>query len=200
MTAEPTPSRRERERERHRQEILAAAEGLLVEKGIDGMTMEEVARASEFAVGSLYRFFGSKEELVEALVINHADAFTATIGTLTSESATFHEALDRVVATYFDELVRNLPLVRFLFSGTRPLLAKLEGSPLRDAGERMLAAITTLLERGARDGVLDGDPADMALVLMALLDGLGRSLLRGWRTPDALLAIARHAFLDGFRR
>ena len=61
-------SRKERERQRHRSEILDGAEAVFAEKGFAGSTVEDVARRAEFSVGTLYNFFGSKDQLFEALV------------------------------------------------------------------------------------------------------------------------------------
>jgi TetR/AcrR family transcriptional regulator len=65
-------SRRERERLRHRDEILQAARLIVAKKGIDGLTIEEIARKAEFAVGSIYRYFASKEDLLDVLLVELA--------------------------------------------------------------------------------------------------------------------------------
>ena len=59
--------RREREWKRHRAEILAAAEGILLEKGYHGASMQDIAERAEFAVGTLYKFFRAKDELYQVL-------------------------------------------------------------------------------------------------------------------------------------
>lgn len=62
MAAEKSP-RKERERQQHRQEILSAALRLFAEKGFHSVSMQEIAAAAEFATGTLYNFFASKEDL-----------------------------------------------------------------------------------------------------------------------------------------
>jgi len=61
-------SRREREQLAHRQEILEAAERVFARHGFHGATMEQIAREADFAVGTLYNFFKSKEDLYHAVV------------------------------------------------------------------------------------------------------------------------------------
>ena len=61
-------TRREREKLRHRDEILAAAETLFAQKGFHGTTVEEVAARAEFAVGTVYNFFPSKDDLYRSLL------------------------------------------------------------------------------------------------------------------------------------
>jgi AcrR family transcriptional regulator len=62
-----------RERGRQRVEaILSAAMDVFAEKGFDAATMTEIAARSDTAIGSLYRFFASKEVLADALLLRYA--------------------------------------------------------------------------------------------------------------------------------
>ncbi|WP_019936565.1 TetR/AcrR family transcriptional regulator [Bordetella sp. FB-8] len=61
-----------RERGRQRvQAIMSAAMEVFAEKGFDAATMTEIAVRSDTAVGSLYRFFSSKEALADALLLRY---------------------------------------------------------------------------------------------------------------------------------
>ncbi len=63
------PVRRERaDAARNRVAILAAAERLVVERGADCMTMDEVACAAEVGKGTLFRHFGDRCGLLRALL------------------------------------------------------------------------------------------------------------------------------------
>lgn len=65
-------SRRDRRRMATREEILAAARGLLLEAGLEGLSLREVARRSEFSPASLYTYFSSKDEILASL---YAESF-----------------------------------------------------------------------------------------------------------------------------
>jgi AcrR family transcriptional regulator len=68
MPAAQALTRREREQTRHRREVLEAALTLFAQQGYDATSMQEIAQAAEFGVGTLYRLFpGGKEELYLAL-------------------------------------------------------------------------------------------------------------------------------------
>ncbi|MCD7947639.1 MAG: TetR/AcrR family transcriptional regulator [Oscillospiraceae bacterium] len=54
----------------HRGSILAAAERLFGEKGIDKTTMDDIAREAEYSKATLYVYFQSKEEIVGAIVLH----------------------------------------------------------------------------------------------------------------------------------
>jgi len=63
-------SRREREKAKHKKEILSAALKLFSDKGFHNVSMQDIANRSEFGVGTLYKFFESKEDLFEELIDN----------------------------------------------------------------------------------------------------------------------------------
>ncbi|MCD4805118.1 MAG: TetR/AcrR family transcriptional regulator [Desulfobacterales bacterium] len=73
------PSRKEREYLRHRQEILKVALKLFSEKGFHNVSMHEIATASEFAVGTLYKFFSNKEDLYRNLIIDASKVFHSSL-------------------------------------------------------------------------------------------------------------------------
>lgn len=66
-------SRKERENLRHKQEILSAALKLFSEKGFYNVSMQQIAEEAEFAVGTLYKYFKSKDELFNKLLDNSAE-------------------------------------------------------------------------------------------------------------------------------
>lgn len=58
-----------RDAERNRQRILAAAAEVFNERGLD-VSLDEIARHAGVGVGTVYRRFSTKEELVEALFMD----------------------------------------------------------------------------------------------------------------------------------
>lgn len=67
--------RRNREKEARRQAILAAAEAVFSQKGFQPATVEDVAERAELAVGTLYLYFSSKEELFVSMILDAMDVF-----------------------------------------------------------------------------------------------------------------------------
>ena len=63
-------SRKEKEKLRHKEEILEAALNLFSSKGFHNVSMQDIASESEFGIGTLYNFFGSKEALFNELIDN----------------------------------------------------------------------------------------------------------------------------------
>jgi AcrR family transcriptional regulator len=59
--------------------ILQASARVLVKRGFDGFTTNEVATTAGVSIGSLYQYFPNKEALVAALVIGHVEEMSAAI-------------------------------------------------------------------------------------------------------------------------
>ncbi|WP_210527183.1 TetR/AcrR family transcriptional regulator [Rubellimicrobium arenae] len=59
-------------------EILSLARQAFVEKGFDGASMQDLARAAGMSAGNFYRYFPSKAALVEAMITHDLDEVERT--------------------------------------------------------------------------------------------------------------------------
>ena len=97
--ARPAADRHLRRRERTEKAILDAAEELIAEGGVDGLTIEGVAARSGVAKTTIYRRWRDKDELALAILVDR----TATIspprdaGDTRKELLTFLKAAKRVI-------------------------------------------------------------------------------------------------------
>lgn len=89
--AAPVAPKRQRGRQRVAA-ILAAASDLFFEKGFDGATMTEIAARSDTAIGSLYRFFPTKESLADALLGHYLACLQARLDDIATRPATLGPA------------------------------------------------------------------------------------------------------------
>lgn len=85
----PTPTRSEpqdpneaaraaRSEWRHRQ-LLDAAARLMERDGFHGVSMQALAAEAEVSVGLIYRYFGGKDDLLLAVIVDVLDAFAAQV-------------------------------------------------------------------------------------------------------------------------
>src|SRR4051812_27414199 len=66
MTAPPTTTIRTRKQEERRARVIQAALTLASEGGYDAVQMRDVSARAEVAMGTIYRYFSSKDELLVA--------------------------------------------------------------------------------------------------------------------------------------
>ena len=69
MTNEPqTEGRVARRQRRNRDALIAAACGIMTEKGVEAATMLEIAEAADVGAGTVYNYFKSKDDLAIAVL------------------------------------------------------------------------------------------------------------------------------------
>jgi AcrR family transcriptional regulator len=78
MSAEPL-SRRDRQRADTVREIKMTARQVLVKQGVDGLALRAVAREMGMTAPALYRYFSSREDLVEHVVADLYDELVAVL-------------------------------------------------------------------------------------------------------------------------
>jgi AcrR family transcriptional regulator len=81
--------------------LLDAAEEEILRNGVDGLTMNAVARRAATAPGSLYQFFPGKPALLAALSHRHETALTMLAGEVAARLAAAPERTIRATATAF---------------------------------------------------------------------------------------------------
>ncbi len=62
-------SRKERDEIRRRKEILKAAMSVFASQGFHGTTMAEISRTSQYPLGTIYKYFTSKKQIYNDLVM-----------------------------------------------------------------------------------------------------------------------------------
>jgi AcrR family transcriptional regulator len=197
----PAPERvprRERERRRHRQEILEAAKKVLADRGLAGVTVEHVAREADFAVGSIYRHFASKDSLIRELLVVVADEVVDECDAVGREAPDFHAHLERLVALLHARQLENLPLVQALMSapGAFPAPGTPERQELEAVIARQDAVLDALIARGQAEGALPAqDRRPLVLALHGLLHAFGRGRPLGAPTVDGAAAHVVRLFL-----
>ena len=150
---ESTPrltTRREREREAHRILILDAAEKVFVEKGYEEAAMEAIAQEAEFATGTLYKFYPSKEALFLAvagrIVEGVSASFVKRIVPLFPEP---ERALRAYLALRLDEQERHGSFREVMLTAARTSKRRLLAQESTDAAMRIRRQFEAHLERVA---------------------------------------------------
>lgn len=101
-----------------RERVLDTAASLAVEHGWDRVRIGEVATTSGVSRPTLYREFGTKDGVGEALVAREADRFFTGIATVLEESESVPDGVRASVRFTLDEAADN-PLLRAILTGSR---------------------------------------------------------------------------------
>jgi AcrR family transcriptional regulator len=94
----PTPQAEERGLE-----ILASIRQAFAEKGFDGASMQDLARAAGMSVGNFYRYFPSKAAIVQAMCGYDLAEIQGEFAEIQSSNAPMACLRDRILAHFSDE-------------------------------------------------------------------------------------------------
>lgn len=169
-TDAPRWQRRPTER---RQEILQAARAVFGEEGFQRATLAQVARRAGVCAGTVSHYFGSKADLFEAMVAEHATQIAGDeallVGHRGSVRELLHELLGREWRRMNDPGTPELILVVLGEMQSFPQSAQLLFRGLFERSHRVLVAA---IEAGKRSGEFDvADPDATAHVLSSLMLG-----------------------------
>jgi len=175
--------------------LFEAAVQVLGDDGVEKLTMDRVAIAAGMAKGNLYRYFASKQDLLEFV---HAKIIDPLIQDLDVNVASAQPAvakLDAHLRTLLEHMARYAQVFRLLFhdDAAQRLIRSSDRCRRRDAGQRL----AEICRQGIAEGVLRSiDPTILANMFM----GLGRGLLEDQpelQQPEQRDRM-RHLILDAF--
>ncbi len=144
-------SRREREKLRQRQDMLAAALELFSEKGYHNVSMHEIAGKSEFAVGTLYKFFQNKEDLYKSLIVEQAEKFHKALTKAMEEGDDEVEKLQNYVKAKSAVFMDNVSTIRLYFAETRGASFNIKAgldSRIREQYDQCMHTLASVFESG----------------------------------------------------
>lgn len=166
--------RKYREHEARRQEILSAAELLFSKHGFFKTSMAEIAKAAQFAMGTVYRFFKSKEEIYISIVETKVQDLAGLLEEEVSSAKSASEKILTFIQVKLDHADRNRDFFRIYVSEW----GGFEWTIKSAFGERVWKLYIKQVELVAglvRDGIQRGefrkvDPHDIALALHGILN------------------------------
>lgn len=186
MTSDTQPPLRADAR-RNRARVVAAAREVFAASGID-VTLDEIARAAGVGVGTVYRRFSGKDELLEAVF----DEVIAELNVLIDEAAAEPDAWTGLVG-----LLTAIAERQAADRGLLQICARPELGHADRIGEHFIPAVDSLVARAHTQGTLrpDATAADLGplLMMVATSSALTRTVSPDlWRRYLAVL-------LDGLR-
>jgi AcrR family transcriptional regulator len=182
-----------------RERILAVAVSILAADGVTGFTTRNVARQSATSTPAVYELFGDKAGLVREVFF---EGFRLLRGRFGQLAVTEDARADLAgVVRALREFARDEPaLAEVMFA--RPFADFDPGPAERDAGSAVREFIVARVRRCTAAGLLAGQEADIAHVLVALAQGLAAQERAGWLGTSAASVDRRWelgvgALLDG---
>jgi AcrR family transcriptional regulator len=173
-----------------REQIAQAALDLVATQGMRGMNMAALARRVGLVPSAIYRHFGSKEEVLDAVVDTLRQRLLHNVRIVTEEAKDPLEQLRRLMALHVRLILEHHSLPRMLFSGE--IYA---GHPERKA--KLLATIRSyigevaaIIRKGREDQRIRSEvnPDTAALLFLGVIQP--SAIL--WHLSDGKFDVAKH--------
>jgi AcrR family transcriptional regulator len=173
--------RHRRERHARGQAILAAASAVFARHGLEGATIEMVAREAEVAVGTIYLYFTSRDDLYLSLIAERMDQLRARYVEIFARRLDPLDELKTTASVYLDYLRESRELFISQHSVVYTQLQKRlkRASELRnfqrvmDLGHEVFALWESTVRRAFESGVIANSmgPKKTAAVIWATMNG-----------------------------
>ncbi|HET6288742.1 MAG TPA: TetR family transcriptional regulator C-terminal domain-containing protein [Amycolatopsis sp.] len=172
--------------EHRRQQIAAAVRRIAADRGLEGVSLNEVAAEAGISKGFVQHYFASRDDMLRFATTTLRSGLEERIATPSEPRV--RELLIALLpldeAARDDALVANAFLMRALKDPEIAGHFRTGHGQLRDAVTAMLAAA-----RDDGEFVATLDPASEAALLLALVSGLGDAVLLGYQTGEEAIAL-----------
>ncbi|MFC3454272.1 TetR/AcrR family transcriptional regulator [Amycolatopsis speibonae] len=175
--------------EHRRQQIAAAVRRIAAERGLEGVSLNEVAAEAGISKGFVQHYFASRDDMLRHAATTLRGGIEERIAAARPDGEPgVRDLLVALLplddAARDDALVANAFLVRALKDPEIAGHFRTGHGQLRDVVAAMLAA-----SRDDGDLVATVDPPAEAVLLLALVSGLGDAVLLGYQTGEEAIAL-----------
>lgn len=171
LTAE-APSRTARRKAQTRALLLDAAAGVMSDVGYHDAKVQDIAARADVGTGTFYNYFGSKEEIFQALTADTIAGLAAHIERTRDDVTDPRERLYRGWRAVFEYADSHRDRLRVFFG---------EGQAFHAFMQQAYEVFAADIEAGLRDGIAAGvyRPANVELLAVASV-GMASHLVQWW--------------------
>ncbi len=174
-----TAERKKREKEQRREAIVDAAEVIILKRGFEEATMDEIAEQAELSKGTLYLYFKNKTALYLAIYERGSRMLNGIFSKILMSDRTGIE-LTRAIGENYLKFVRENPIYFNAFihyesiSDSDFLTNNKMAIKCRENVRQTMSIITRTLQIGMQDGTIDDsyDPKELAIMIWASTRGI----------------------------
>jgi AcrR family transcriptional regulator len=157
--------------------LLDQAEQTLRERGIDALSLRELARKAGVSHGAPRSHFVDRQSLLDALAERGFNRLAGEVeAVMASDAANYRQRLRAAAAAYVHFAVTDAALLDLMFTAKN-------GNPpegLRAASGRLFAAVGDLIDQSIAAGELEPqDPHRLQLLFAAVMQGIASLVTSG---------------------
>ncbi|PKN53494.1 MAG: hypothetical protein CVU55_02405 [Deltaproteobacteria bacterium HGW-Deltaproteobacteria-13] len=200
--------RREREREQRKSHILDTARALLLEKGLNATSINQIAKCSEMSVGAIYFYFKDKEELFAALQVEGLELLHQKIRKAIKNESSPEENIRSIAMAYlrFSEKHKNyFDIINYFLTSPETIFPPDLKNEIDAHGNASIFTLTAAIREGIDKGDFKAvDPRRQAIILWGTFNGMiqlkkMKKTILAKDEYQSLYMEALDRFIDGLR-
>ncbi|WP_035141258.1 MULTISPECIES: TetR/AcrR family transcriptional regulator [Flavobacterium] len=138
-------------------QILLIAEKLFAENGFEGTSIRTIAKEADINIAMVSYYFGSKEKLLEALIVYRTSDLKIQMENLSVENLDPIEKIDKLIELYINRIRCNKGIYRILHFEFSSEEMEEKMKILNDVRDRNLKSIETIIHEGQAKGIFRKD-------------------------------------------
>lgn len=138
-------------------EIIVAAERLFAEEGFDGTSVRDIAKAANVNIAMISYYFGSKEKLLEALLLYRVSSMKLTLESVSQENISPVEKMNKLIYTYVNRIHSNRCIYQILHFELSNKKRELNFKEFIQLKKENLKFIEAIVKEGQEKGVYSND-------------------------------------------
>ncbi len=138
-------------------EILKVAETLFAEKGFDGTSIRDISKVAKINVAMVSYYFGSKEKLLESLILFKTSGLKEMLVNLIEEKLEPVEKINKLIELYINRLNCNKGIYRILHFELASKKRALELESFTEIKKSNLKSLELIIKEGQEKGIFRKD-------------------------------------------
>jgi len=138
-------------------EIIEASKDLTGLKGIQNLTIKNLAKKMSFSEPALYRHFKNKTEILKSLLVFHKELLSSGIYKIINSDKTALEKIRLIILFQFDHLQKNPDIIMVVFSETsfqyNNILSNLVAKVMKQRHKKLMR----IIEDGQKNNIIRQD-------------------------------------------
>ena len=160
-------------------EIIDASKDLIGKKGLQNLTIKNLAKKMSFSEPALYRHFKGKTAIIKALLLFHKEIIQSGVLNILNSEKNALEKFEEILKFKFAHIEKNPALVMVIFSETSFQYNSVLSKVVRKILEQRTKKIITLIKIGQKEGSVrkDVEAAQLATIIMGGI----RTTILSWK-------------------
>ncbi len=138
-------------------QILEVAETLFAEKGFDGTSIRDISRQAEINIAMISYYFGSKERLLQSLIVYRTSDIQKQLENLLQEEIDPFEKVYKLIEIYINQINNNKGIYRILHFELSSKKREENLLAFNEFRKGNLKYLESIIEEGQRKGVFRKD-------------------------------------------